>query len=188
MSGRKRYTDVRSGEAKPPFPSHATARPPAGERDVNNLHARRPNFSQTDNDDVTTPKDLQGKVGGQPRSIPELQKDITAQIEDDFMQRMSIAMEHAFGHFLNSSKGSIISMMGESQGCVIKLNEAGSHADANKANNDYVSSMAAAANQPGDLVPALTTALTAALVTLQKTAPDPVPRGSCIKLMPSLSC
>ena len=141
-----------------------------------------------------------------------------------------------------------MSMMGESQGSVIKPHEVGSHADANKANNDYanmsnnytgtytatannayatvaldrnakvpldvpysksnhqsgegteaatflrgrlegcsppivapVSSMAAA-NQPGDLVPALTTALTAALVTLQKPAPDPVPRDSRIKL------
>ena len=30
-----------------------------------------------------------------------------------------------------------MSMMGESQGCVIKPHEAGSHADAKKANNDY---------------------------------------------------
>ena len=50
---------------------------------------------------------------------------------------MSIAMERACGHFLNSSRGSIMSMMGESQGCVIKPHEVGSHADANKANNDY---------------------------------------------------
>ena len=42
--------------------------------------------------------------------------------------------------------------------------------------------MAASANQPGDLVPALTTALTAALVTLQKPTPVPVPRGGRIKL------
>ena len=47
---------------------------------------------------------------------------------------------------------------------------------------DPVSSMAASANQPGDLVPALTTALTAALVTLQKPTPVPVPRGGRIKL------
>ena len=53
------------------------------------------------------------------------------------MQRMSIAMERAFGHFLNSSRGSIMSMMGESQGCVTKPHEAGNHTDANKANNDY---------------------------------------------------
>ena len=44
-----------------------------------------------------------------------------------------------------------------------------------------VSSMAVA-NQLADLVPALTTALTAALGTLQKPGPNPVPRGSRIKL------
>ena len=66
------------------------------------------------NNDVTAPKDRQGKVGGKPRYIPELQKDITAQIEYDFMQRMTIAIECAFGHFLNSSRGNIMSMMGES--------------------------------------------------------------------------
>ncbi|KAF0025027.1 hypothetical protein F2P81_021908 [Scophthalmus maximus] len=43
-------------------------------------------------------------------------------------------------------------------------------------------SMAVTANQQDDLVPALTTALTAALGTLQKPSPDSAPRGSRIKL------
>ena len=93
-------TEVPDFVERSPFRVAATARPRAGEREVNNLHSHRPDFSQTDNDDVTAPEDPQGKVGGQPRSIPEIQKDITAQIEDDFMQRMSIAMERAFGHCL----------------------------------------------------------------------------------------
>lgn len=54
------------------------------------------------------------------------------------MQRMSIAMDHAFGNFLKSSRGSIISTMGEEQqGCVKKPQKTESHADANKANNNY---------------------------------------------------
>lgn len=69
-----------------------------------------------DSDDVTAPADLRGKMGGQPNTIAELGKDITAKIskiEDDFMQRMAIAMEHAFGNFLNNSRGNIMAMMGE---------------------------------------------------------------------------
>ena len=88
-------TEVPDFVERSPFRVAATARPRAGEREVNNLHACRPEFSQTDNNDVTAPKDRQGKVGGQPRSIPELEKDIPAQIEDDLRKRMSIKMERA---------------------------------------------------------------------------------------------
>ena len=212
-------TEVPDVAVQSPF-HVTTAKPLAVQREVNKLHACSPGFGQPDNDDDITPKHPQGKVVGQPSSIPELQKDITAKIEDEFMQRMSIAMERAFGHFLDGSKGSIMSMMGEPQGCVIKPPEAGNNAGDSKANTDYAnmgnnytgtytaiandayatvandsdanvsadapypksSSMATAANQQSDLVPALTTALTAALVTLQKPAPEPTPRGSRIKL------
>ena len=69
--------------------------------------------TDSDNDDATTRADLGGKMDGQPGTIAELQKDITAKIEDGFMQRMAVAMEHAFGNFLNNSRGKFVAMMGE---------------------------------------------------------------------------
>ena len=75
-------TEVPDFVKKSPFHVTRTAKPRAAEREVNNRHACRPDLGQTDKNDVTAPKDRQGKVGGQPRSIPELQKDITAQIEE----------------------------------------------------------------------------------------------------------
>lgn len=145
---------------------------------------------QSDDDDITARTNPQGKIAGQQSSIPQLQKDITAKIEEGFMQRMSIAMERAFGHFQKSSGGSMMSMMGEEpQGCVNKPQETESHADANfrldRCRSPIitpVTSMVTVANQREDLVPTLNNALNAALVALHKPTPEPVPRGGRVKV------
>lgn len=230
-----------------PFQLAANPGPCSGGANVNNAAACRPRIGQSESDDVTTLTAPEGKRGGQPKSIPELEKDITATIEEGFMQRMSTAMERAFGHFLNNSRGSLMSRMGgEPKSRVTSPLESESHANPANTNNAYVgtnqartktvrakdeyttvanirdanvpvdvpgskttqppgegatvdthpvgrlgkcSSLTsasvtspAAVNQPGDLIPALTTALTTALMSVKEMAPAPSLRDSLLSV------
>lgn len=214
-------TDVTDVVENSPFQFVAPARPCPGGADVNNAAAQGHLTGRAVRDDVTALPAHGGKMFGQPSTIPELEKDITAKIEDHFMQRINLAMEQAFGNFLNNSRGSLMSMRGgELEDCVISPHESESYASANQAktNNANVGTshagtetarardetataanvcdanikeglskcssptiapvaFPAAVNQPGDLIPALTTAFATALTNVQITAPAPAPRG-----------
>lgn len=180
-------TDVPDTVEENPFHFAVTPWPCTAVKEVNNGGTHGSRLDRSDDDDVTARTNPQGNIVGQQRSIPELQKDIAAKIEEGFMRRMSTAMERAFGNFLKSSGGT---MMGEEpQGCVNKPQERESHANATVGLDRCrspiitpVSSMATVANQQEDLVPTLTNALNADVVALQKPTPEPVPRGGRVKV------
>ena len=218
-------TDVPEAMRKSPFQVAALARPCPGELNVNNPDARRPCISRPVIDDVTTRADPKGKMDGQPSSITELEKDITARIEEGFMQRMSLAMERAFGLFLESSvtkpqeseahanayqananrehvgtnHASVKTATSKNKHAAVATHDAnvpGGGLDSQPAHHSdegassvcqpvercekccsltaTPASSPAAANRPGDLVPALTAALTTALMRVQQPSPRDV--------------